>query len=492
MRITDKALRGAVAVRLVSGSLTKFVEKNGTTTLEIGHGDSFGGGHGTSFGDTKDKTFPRGKMILLMRKVVTVAKQNKLSAIVLEWKDIRALAEKPVTDASLGEIVAIAFGMAHFEFNTYKQTPKEKSIILESVAIVGMSKPAQAGVTRGSVIAQEVNATRKLSNTPGGDMTPKILASAAKVALKGTKVSCKVLGRRDMQRIGMGAVLGMAKGSIEEPQFIVMEYWGLSRAKSRGATKSAPPAGGTIVLCGKGVTFDTGGLNIKTGDHMYEMHMDMSGGSAVIHTMALLSKLKVKANVIGLVPAIENALGHDAVRPGDILKSLSGKTIEVLNTDAEGRVILADAITYAKRYNPSVVIDVATLTGASLIALGTEASAFMTNEPEKIVEIMAAAEESGDYMWPFPAWEEYEPMVKGIFADMANIPASGNSRYGGVIGGGMFLREFAKDLNCLWIHIDMAPRMTANASEFLAKGAAGAPVRFLLSFIERHANGTYR
>jgi leucyl aminopeptidase len=288
----------------------------------------------------------------------------------------------------------------------------------------------------------------------------------------------------------MGAILGMARGSAEESQFIIMEYWGTGK----------PPAGLTsrqkkvtqsdyvspLVLIGKGVTFDTGGLNIKPGDHMYEMHMDMSGGAAVIHAVALAAKLKIKANVVALIPAIENAPASGAVRPGDILKSLSGKTIEVVNTDAEGRVILADAITYAKRYNPSAVVDVATLTGASLVALGTHASGFMTNEQKLTIDDhMRLAEESGDYLWPMPMWDEYEEMVKGGFGDIPNIPTTGNSRYGGVIAGGMFLWQFAKELGCHFTHIDMAPRMTSTPGEHLAKGAAGAPVRFLLKLIEK-------
>ncbi|TSC69321.1 MAG: leucyl aminopeptidase, partial [Parcubacteria group bacterium Gr01-1014_56] len=224
----------------------------------------------------------------------------------------------------------------------------------------------------------------------------------------------------------------------------------------------------------------------KPGDSMYEMHMDMSGGAAVIHAVVLAAKLKLKVNVVGLVPAVENSPSGSAVRPGDILKSLSGKTIEILHTDAEGRVILADAITYAKRYDPKIVVDVATLTGASLIALGTQASAYMTNKESLVPTMQRLGEESGDYVWPFPAWEEYEEMVKGTFGDIPNISTAGNSRYGGVIAGGMFLREFAKELSCPWVHIDMAPRMTANANEFLAKGAVGAPVRLLLGIIEEY------
>ena len=183
--------------------------------------------------------------------------------------------------------------------------------------------------------------------------------------------------------------------------------------------------------------------------------------------------------------------GNDALRPGDILRSLSGKTIEVLNTDAEGRVILADAITYAKRYEPSAVIDVATLTGASLVALGTQASGLMSTDGELENTIRELGELSGDYVWPFPLWEEYEDMVKGVFGDVPNIPTS-NSRYAGVIGGGMFLREFAKELTCPWAHLDIAPRMTASPNEYLAKGAAGAPVRLLLAIIEKYADSAHR
>jgi leucyl aminopeptidase len=219
---------------------------------------------------------------------------------------------------------------------------------------------------------------------------------------------------------------------------------------------------------------------------MYEMHLDMSGGAAVMHAIVLAAKLKLKVNVVALVPAVENALTGPAMRPGDILKSLSGRTIEVLHTDAEGRIILADAITYAKQYDPKIVIDVATLTGAALIALGTQASCYMTNKDSLIPAIQRLGEESGDYVWPFPAWEEYEPMVKGNFGDVCNIPAQGNTRHGGVIAGGMFLREFAKDLSCPWVHVDMAPRMTATSNEFLAKGAVGAPVRLLLGMIEEY------
>ena len=434
------------------------------------------------------------KFTLLCRSIVRAALEHKIKKIAIQFDktpDLFAGLQKLTTEA-ISSRAAQAFEMAHYEHNTFKTKPKDGWLQVEEIALCGKSSPTiESAAKRGQMIGQEVNACRELSNTPGGHMTPKVLAKAAQAAAKSaganSKLSVKILGKKEIEKLGMGGVLGIAGGSSEEPQFIVMEYWGLGKGSkgsptSLGVGKSdfARP----IVLVGKGVTFDSGGLNLKPGDHMYEMHMDMSGGAAVIHTLALLAKLKVKANVIGLVPAVENMPGQGAVRPGDVLKSMSGKTIEVLNTDAEGRVILADGITYAKRYNPKAVVDVATLTGASLVALGTEASAFMTNDEEKIVELMQLAEKSGDHMWPFPAWEEYEAMTKGLFGDIPNISTDGNSRYGGVIAGGMFLREFAKELDCLWVHIDMAPRMVSNPGESLAKGAVGAPVRFLLAFIE--------
>ncbi|KKW39544.1 MAG: putative cytosol aminopeptidase [Parcubacteria group bacterium GW2011_GWA1_54_9] len=239
------------------------------------------------------------------------------------------------------------------------------------------------------------------------------------------------------------------------------------------------------MLVGKGVTFDSGGLNLKPSNSIYEMHMDMSGAASVIYAVALAARLKLKKHVIGLVPAVENMPGNSAYRPGDVLKSLSGKTIEVLDTDAEGRLILADALTYAKRLKPSVVIDVATLTGAAVSALGLYASALLTRDDALAERLSRDGETSGDYIWRLPLWDEYEERVKGEFADIKNVPGGSTSRYGGAIDGGMFLWQFAKELECPWAHLDIAPRMTAAPGDELAKGAAGTPVRLLLRFIEQ-------
>lgn len=447
-------------ISFIPGANSRFIEKDGAETLQIGFGAK--------------KSLTQRKATIFLRKIIVLAKQNKLKNVAINWKELRALVSKEISDKKLGEVATVAFGMADFDFNVYKKEPEGGFDTVEDIYLTGAPKSAQEGALRGELIAIEVNSCRALANTPGGDMTPKLMAEVAKTIVKGTPIKVEVFGRKEIERLGLGAVAGIAKGSEEEPQFIVMEY--------RGAGKIKKP----VVLIGKGVTFDTGGLQIKPGDSMYEMHMDMSGGAAVMHAVVLAAKLKVKANVVGIIPAVENSPSGTAVRPGDILNSLSGRTIEVLHTDAEGRVILADAITYAKQYDPKIVVDVATLTGAALIALGTEASAFMTNKESLIESLEELGEETGDYLWPFPAWEEYEGMIKGNFGDVANIPASGNSRYGGVIAGGMFLREFAKDLNCPWVHIDMAPRMTANKDEFLSKGAIGAPVRLLLGIIEEY------
>lgn len=412
------------------------------------------------------------KFLLLCRTIIQTARQNKSKNIAIELSKFIFPKLKDISALELSSIIAQNFEMANFEFNFYKKIPKDGWNFVEEILIYGsISAEMKKGFEKGKTIGEEINKCRALSNTPGGDMTPSHLALKAKEALKGLDVSIKVFDEKEMKKIGMGAVLGVAKGSPQKPRFIILEYKG-------GLKDSAP-----IVLVGKGVTFDTGGLSLKPADSMLEMHMDMSGGAAVIHAIALAARLKIKKNVIVLVPAVENMPGGESYRPGDILKSLSGKTIEILNTDAEGRVILADALTYAERYKPRLVVDVATLTGASLVALGQQASAIMTKDLkiQKFIEDMG--EESGDYVWPFPLWDEYEKNVKGNFADLANIPAKGNSRYAGVINGGMFLYQFAK--NYPWVHIDMAPVMTSSDGEYLGKGATGAPIRLLLKILEK-------
>src|SRR3989344_1048206 len=313
MKFQPKAGRGAVKIKLTKGSLGRFDGK----TLSVGYGEIKG-----------DTFLNRREFVLVMRKIIATAKANKIKSIAVSFTDLKSLAPKDMGDYEIGRVAGTAFVMADYEHNTYKTKPKEGWSLVEVAAILKSPEAAQKGFADGLIIATEVNATRELANTPAGDLTPKSLTAAAKKAAEGTKIKVKSLGMKEMQKLGMGAIVGVGKGAQVEPEFIIMEYW--------GAAKKDKP----VVLVGKGVTFDSGGLQAKGGDHMYEMHMDMSGGAAVIHSVVLATKLKLKVNVVGLIPAVENTTGPQSMRPGDILKSLSGKTIEILHTDAEGRVIL--------------------------------------------------------------------------------------------------------------------------------------------------------
>ncbi|MFZ3044123.1 MAG: leucyl aminopeptidase [Minisyncoccia bacterium] len=456
----DSAPKGYVRIHLIEGLKGKrLVREKGIETLELGV--------------EKCKEIRRRKFILLCRSLVQTAKANKHQKIAIQFDDtLKLFKNLEGTPEELVQLAAENFEMANFEFNLFKTKPKEGWHLVEEILLYGKSSISiEKAARKGQEIGQAVNACRILANTPGGDMTPTLLAKAAKDAVKGLSVKATTLGQAQMKKIGMGAVLGVAKGSTEAPTFTILDYKG---------GKGAP-----IVLVGKGVTFDSGGLNLKPSNSIYEMHLDMSGGAAVIQAVALAARLKLKKHIIGLIPAVENMPGNTAVRPGDILKSLSGKTIEVTDTDAEGRVILADALTYAKRFKPSVVIDVATLTGAAHVALGDHASALLTRDDALAEQLTRDAEASGDYVWRLPLWDEYEEKVKGTFADLSNVALGANSRLGGAIDGGMFLWQFAKELDCPWAHLDIAPRMTAAPGDTLAKGAAGVPVRLLIHFIEQ-------
>lgn len=410
----------------------------------------------------------RRKLIILGRQIITLAKANQIKRVAFKFEDL-SFPRLKISREEIAELLATNFEMANFEFVKYKSKPKEGWSFVEGIVVAGKVSPGvKKAFAAGQAVGREVNACRVLANTPGGEMTPNVLAKEAVKAARGAGVKVTVLAPREIERLKMGGILGVAKGADEPPRFIILEY--LKGGKER-----------PVVLVGKGVTFDSGGLQIKPGEGMYEMHMDMSGGAAVIHAVVLAAKLKLKKNIVGLVPAVENIPSGAAFRPGDILKTMSGKTVEILHTDAEGRVILADALTYAERYKPRLVVDVATLTGAAIAALGERASAIFSKDEKLINLFRDLGEISGDYVWPLPLWEEYEEEVKGTFGDVSN---SSKTRYGGAINGAVFLYQFAKDFP--WVHIDMAPRMTSIEGEHLAKGAAGAPVRLLIKLLERY------
>ena len=415
------------------------------------------------------------KLRTITRTIVVAAKAHKLEYIAIDLKDSILSKIKFKKADWIASCLAENLLLADYQHLAYK-TKKSKYTFKEVLLCGIVEKKTRDAVLKGTTLAEYTNKCRDISNTPGGDMTPSLLAKAAKTLVKGTKVSVKVLGEREIKKLKMGGIIAVGKGAKDKPKFIIMEYYGAGKP-----TKNSPANKKPIVLVGKGVTFDTGGLQIKPGMAMYEMHMDMSGGASVMSAIACAAKLKIKKNIVALIPAVENAVYDDAMRPGDIYTAMNGKTVEVLHTDAEGRLILGDALTYAKKFNPKLVVDVATLTGASLVAMGQHASVIMTEDRKLEDKMRDLGEESGDYVHPLPLWDEYKQYNKGTHGDISNV-SSGKPGHAGTITAGTFLSHFADDMR--WVHIDMAPRMTSIPSDKLAKGATGEPTRLLVKITE--------
>ena len=417
----------------------------------------------------------RGNMRTLRicaRKAVFIARKEGIRMLAISMHEWVA---RGITPASAARMLGENMMMANYEFIALKTPPKEGWTFINTLIVSGDVVPeAKREFAKGIAIGKWVNRTRTLANTPGGLMTPALLAKQATAFAKEVGVPIKVFGKKDLENMGAGAILGVAQGSVEEPKLIIAEY--------KGGKKNEKP----LVLVGKGVTFDTGGINLKSSDGALGMNMDMSGGAAVLCSLFCAAELGIKKNIVAIVPAVENMPSGSSYRPGDVLRGISGKTIEILNTDAEGRVILSDALTYAKKFNPALVVDVATLTGAACVALGNHASAIFTPDDAIAKKAEVLGEESGDYVWRLPLWEEYEDEIKGTFGDVANTNNK-NSRYGGASHAAVFLWQFVKDAGYPWLHIDIAPRMDTVESEHLAKGAAGAPVRMLVRMMEEGA-----
>ena len=319
------------------------------------------------------------------------------------------------------------------------------------------------GLKQGHAIGEGMNIAKSLADLPGNVCTPTYLADQS-LALgeKQNALSVKVLEESDMQELGMGALLSVSKGSRQPAKLIIMEY--------RGSDSADKP----IALVGKGLTFDAGGISLKSASGMDEMKYDMCGGASVIGTMSVVASLKIPINVIGIVAASENLPDGNANKPGDIVTSMSGKTIEILNTDAEGRLILCDALTYVERYDPEYVIDIATLTGACIVALGRHPSGLLSNDDNLCELLIKSGETAGDPLWRLPLWDEYQDQLKSNFADMANIGGPD----GGTITAGCFLSRYTE--NFKWAHLDIAGTAWKSGKE---KGATGRPVPLLSQFL---------
>ena len=357
--------------------------------------------------------------------------------------------------------------LACYRFDHYRSGGKKEKR-LKDLTILEFDRnkltAARRGARNGAHIAAATCLARDLANQPGNVATPVYLARAARKIARDQGMRCRVLDEAAMKRLGMGGLLGVSQGSAQPARFIILEY-----NKKAGVRP--------LVFAGKGVTFDSGGVSIKPGSGMDEMKFDMSGAAAVLGAMQAVASLQVPHYIVGLVAATENLLDGKSYKPGDILKTLSGKTIEILNTDAEGRLILADTLAYARRYKPAAAIDLATLTGACVVALGHHASGMMGNDDELAAKVGRAGEQSGERVWALPLWDEYREQVKSRVADLKNS----SGRPGGAITAAALLAEFARDYP--WVHLDIAGTAYGDAARpYIPRGGVGVGVRLLTQF----------
>ncbi len=399
------------------------------------------------------------------------------AASILQKKRLTAfatdLAGPPLRGTDLaGRAQAVAEGirLAAYRFDRFRTEEKKEGLPALRDATLLVSGPAEAraaaeGIALAEVICDGVLLARELVNEPGNVKSPEFLARRAREVAAETGLACTVLERAQLEELGMGALLGVAQGSVREPRLIVLEY--------RGAGDAKP-----VALVGKGVVFDAGGISLKPAEKMDEMKSDMAGGAAVLGTLSAAARLRLPVNLVGVIPAVENLPSGSAIRPGDILTSLSGKTIEVLNTDAEGRLILADAITYVRRHEPRTVIDLATLTGACVIALGHHATAVLGNDEKLVHQLLKAGTKCGERLWQLPLWSDYAEQIKSEFADVKNT----GGRPAGAITAAAFLQKFAEGLT--WAHLDIAGTAWEESGRYyLPKGGTGVGVRLLIEYL---------
>jgi len=442
----------------------------------------------TALGDALaqgDLTFKAGKSLYLHRpagvraaRVVfavataTTAKAFK-AAVASGINHVKGLGAKHVavgyagaeglTDAHAEAVVA-AVREATYVYRHTKPSAPASSPISKVTLVCGKAeaRAVQQGLARGHAIGAGVTLARECANRPANHCTPTYLAEQAKKLGKEYGLKVEVLDRKACEKLGMGSFLSVAQGSDEPLRFIVARY--------EGAAKSQAP----VVLVGKGITFDTGGISLKPGAEMDEMKFDMGGAASVLGTLRAVAELKPKLNLVCIIPSCENMPSGRAVKPGDVVTSMSGQTIEILNTDAEGRLILCDALTYAERFKPAVVVDVATLTGACVVALGNHHSGLFTADDKIAAQMLAASQAGLDPCWRMPLDEEYDEGLKSNFADMANIAG----RAGGAITAAMFLRRFTGKYP--WAHLDIAGTAWKSGA---AKGSTGRPVPLLTHFV---------
>ena len=384
------------------------------------------------------------------------------------------LHELPVNGRDAGwkiEQAVLAVMESRYRFDKLKSKPAARPALKKvrfHLAERTGSAAAQTAIDRAVAIAQGIVLAKDLGNLPGNLCTPAYLAEQAREAGKRHGFKVKVLEKKDLDKLGMGAFLAVARGSGQPPKLIVMEY--------RGSADGARP----VVLVGKGLTFDAGGISIKPALEMDEMKFDMCGAASVFGALRAAALMKLPLNVVGIVPATENMPGGDAIKPGDVVTTMSGRTVEILDTDAEGRLVLCDALTYAARYQPAVVVDVATLTGAIVTALGHVATGVFSNSDALAREVIEAGDRAWDRAWQMPLWDEYREALKSNFADLPNIGAPGAGA--DAVVAACFLSRFTEGLP--WAHLDIAGTASRTGAD---KGATGRPVALLAHFLARRA-----
>jgi len=365
-------------------------------------------------------------------------------------------------------VAATTLAEASYSFTSTLSQPKSRTLKSVVFSTPKVYADQTSAVAHAQALVSGIEVAKEWANRPANHATPSMLAEAAKSIAKGVSFKCEVMGPKEVTKLGMGAFLAVARGSVEPLRFIVMRYNG------------APASQAPVVLVGKGITFDTGGISIKPAAEMDEMKFDMCGAASVLGVFKALAELKPALNVVGLIPATENMPDGLAVKPGDVVTSMSGQTIEILNTDAEGRLVLCDALTYAERFKPKAVIDIATLTGACVIALGGVRSGLFSSDDALAQSIQSAGEASGDTCWRMPLDDDYAEGLKSRFADVANVAG----RQAGSVTAAKFLQRFASKYP--WAHLDIAGTAWRSGA---AKGATGRPVALLLHYLLSQVGG---
>jgi len=412
-------------------------------------------------------------------KARQISQMAGTAARFLRSKSVKSIAIVPRTDANpenAAQIVIQGAIMGLFEADKYRTKEKEERELARIVVSIDDAdeKALQRAVERGRIVGESVNFTRDLANEPGAYMTPTILAERAKEVAKEFGMSVDVLDQKRMEKLGMGSLLGVARGSDEPPKLIVLTY--------EPRNEAIGTKGELLALVGKGITFDSGGISIKPGENMELMKYDMTGAATVVGVMRAIAQLKPSIPVLGIAPCSENLPSGKATKPGDVLRAMTGKTIEVINTDAEGRLVLADAIAYAKKLGATRIIDMATLTGAVSIALGDVNTAILGTDQTLIEAVIDAGKGVGEKFWQLPLDDEYTKQIKSDIADIKNV----GGKKAGTITAAAFLKEFADGTS--WAHLDIAGTAWGDpATPYRAKGPTGIAVRTLIEFVERSA-----